>query len=109
MKKTSLIILTLLLVGAPVILLAQGPDPIITHPEQVIQLLNRILNYIWTIVGIVVVMMLIYAGFKFVTAGGDDTKIGEAKDMIKWSLVGIAVMLLSGGVMMLIENFLRGA
>ena len=109
MKKIAFI-LTLGLVLTPVVyLLAQGPDPILTHPEQVIQLLNRILNYVWTIMGIIVVLMLLWAGFTFVTAAGSDDQIGKAKQMVKWSLVGIVVMILSGGVMLLIENFLRGA
>jgi len=109
MRKISFI-LALGLALAPVIyIFAQGPDPILTHPEQVIQLLNRILNYAWTIMGIIVVMMLLYAGFTFVTAAGSDEKVETAKKMIKWSLVGIVVMILSGGVMLLIENFLRGA
>ncbi len=107
MKKLLLISLIVLL-ASPVFLFAQPPE-LITHPEQVIQLLNRILNYVWTILGILVVLLLLYAGFNFVTAGGEETKINKAKDMVKWSLVGIIVMLLSGGIMLLIENFLRGA
>ncbi len=106
-KITSIVILGLLLI--PVIVIGQGPEPIITHPDQVIGLLSSLLGYFWTILGIVVVMMLLYAGFNFVTAGGDDTKIGKAKHMVQWSLIGIVVMILSGGVMLLIENFIRGA
>ena len=109
MKKTSLILLIGLVLVSPLALMAQGPPEIITHPEQVIQLLNRILSYVWTIMGIVVVLMLLYAGFTFVTAAGSDDKATEAKKMIKYSLIGIVVMILSGGVMMLIENFLAGA
>ncbi len=108
MKKTFLILLIVLLAVPIFFSYAQPPAPI-THPEQVIQALNRLLNYVWTILGILVVILLLYAGFNFVTAGGDETKLGKAKDSVKWSLVGIAVMILSGGVMLLIENFLRGA
>jgi len=109
MKKISIILALGAILCPLALLFAQGPDPILTHPEQVIQLLNRILNYVWTIMGIIVVMMLLYAGFTFVTAAGSDEKVEQAKKMIKWALVGIVVMLLSGGIMMLIENFLRGA
>ncbi len=106
-KITSIVILGLLL--TPMMVIGQGPEPIITHPDQVIGLLSSLLGYFWTILGIVVVMMLLYAGFNFVTAGGDDDKIKKAKHMVQWSLIGIVVMILSGGVMLLIENFIRGA
>jgi heme/copper-type cytochrome/quinol oxidase subunit 2 len=109
MKKTifGLLVSTALL---PVVsVFSQGPPPIITHPQQVIGLLSSILGFVWTIMGIVVVLMLLYAGFKFVTAAGAQEEIGKAKDMVKYSLIGIVVMLLSGGIMALIENFLKGA
>ncbi len=108
MKKLFLILFTGLL-ATPFSLFAQGPPPIITHPDQVVGLLSSILGYVWTILGIIVVLMLLYAGFTFVTAAGSEDKVKDAKKMITWSLVGVVVMLLSGGVMLLIENFLRGA
>jgi heme/copper-type cytochrome/quinol oxidase subunit 3 len=109
MKKTifGLLISTAIL---PIFsVFSQGPPPIITHPQQVVGLLSSVLGFVWTIMGIVVVLMLLYAGFMFVTAGGAEDNIKKAKDMVKWSLVGIVVMLLSGGIMALIENFLKGA
>ena len=109
MKKLSFIILFVGLVMAPLLSIAQGPEPIITHPDQVVGLLSSVLGYIWTIMGIIVVLMLLYAGFKFMTAAGDDTKLQEAKDTVKYSIIGIVIMVLSGGVMALIENFMRGA
>lgn len=111
MKKMKKI-LSIVALGAlltPVLVFGQGPEPILTHPDQVVGLLSSLLGYFWTIMGIIVIMMLLWAGFNFVTAGGDETKITKAKHMVQWSLVGIVVMLLSGGVMLLIENFLRGA
>ncbi len=108
MKKTFFIIaLGLLLL--PVVASTQGPEPLITHPDQVIGLLSSVLGYVWTILGILVVLMFLYAGFMFITAAGDDDRIKNAKKMVLWSLVGIVVMLMAGGVMLLLENFLRGA
>jgi len=41
-----------------------------------------------------------------VTAAGDADKIGKAKEMVKWGLVGAVVMVLAGGVVALIEALL---
>jgi hypothetical protein len=108
MKKTLFILFAGMFL-VPLVASTQGPEPIITHPDQLIGLLSSILGYVWTLLTIVVVLMLLYAGFNFITAGGAQEKITKAKDMLKYSLIGIVVMLLSGGVMALIENFLRGA
>jgi hypothetical protein len=108
MKKIFFIIFTGLLF-LPLATIGQGPEPIITHPDQVVGLLSSILGYMWTLMGIGVIIMLLYAGFSFVTAAGDNDKINNAKRMIQYSLIGIVVMIMSGGVMLLIENFLRGA
>ena len=97
------------MMATPLAVIAQGPPPIITHPDQVVGLLSSILGYVWTILGIIVVMMFLYAGFTFITAAGEQDKITRAKNMITYSLIGVVVMLLAGGVMLLIENFLRGA
>jgi len=109
MKKIIFGLLVSIALLPVVSVIAQGPPPIITHPQQVVGLLSSILGFVWTIMGIVVVLMLLYAGFKFVTAAGANEAIKEAKDMVKYSLIGIVVMLLSGGIMALIENFLKGA
>ncbi len=109
MKKIIFVLLVSIALLPVLSVVAQGPPPIITHPQQVIGLLSSILGFVWTIMGIVVVLMLLYAGFKFVTAGGETEAIGKAKDMVKYSLIGIVIMLLSGGIMALVENFLRGA
>lgn len=86
------------------------PEPTVTDPDQFIVLLESVLGYIWAILAILVVIMLLFAGFKFLTAQGDETKVKEAKQMVMWSLVGIVVMVLAAGVMQLIQNFIqRGA
>jgi len=109
MKKLSFIILFAGLMVVPLLSMAQGPEPIITHPDQVVGLLSSILGYVWTIMGIIVVLLLLFAGFKFMTAAGNDEEIKKAKEIIKYSVIGIVIMVLSGGVMALIENFMRGA
>lgn len=109
MKKIIFVLLVSIALLPVLSVVAQGPPPIITHPQQVIGLLSSILGFVWTIMGIVVVLMLLYAGFMFVTAGGVEDNVRKAKDMVKYSLIGIVIMLLSGGIMALVENFLRGA
>jgi type IV secretory pathway VirB2 component (pilin) len=43
--------------------------------------------------GIIAVVIIIYAGFTWMTAGGDDTKVGNAKKLIINATVGIVIIL----------------
>ena len=56
-------------------------------------LIERILEIAITIGVPVVVLMLIYTGFLFVTARGNEQRLTDAKNKLKWVLVGAAVLL----------------
>ena len=43
------------------------------------------------IIGLAAVIMMMIAGFKYTTAGGDSGKVGEAKKTIIYALIGIVV------------------
>lgn len=55
----------------------------------------NIINYVLTFVGIIAVVILIYAGFLYLTAAGDEGATKKAKSMIFTSLIGIIIILLS--------------
>jgi hypothetical protein len=45
--------------------------------------------------GAIAVIMIIYAGFVYVTSSGDDGKIKSAKNIILYSVVGLVVIVVS--------------
>ncbi len=55
--------------------------------------LQSILQFIIRIGAIVVVLMIIFVGYKFVTARGAPAKIEEAKGMLLWTVIGALVLL----------------
>jgi hypothetical protein len=54
-----------------------------------------IINIFSWIVGVVCVIMIIYGGFRYVTAGGDSGKVGDAKNTILYALVGLVIVALA--------------
>ena len=54
-----------------------------------------IVNFFLTFLGLIAVVMIIYGGFLYVTAGGNNEKIESAKKIIMYAVVGIIVILLS--------------
>ncbi|MEJ0053412.1 MAG: hypothetical protein WDN10_01640 [bacterium] len=55
--------------------------------------LNAVLDLVIQIGGIVIVLMLVYVGFKFVTAQGAEEKIKEAREALLWTVVGALILL----------------
>ncbi len=52
-----------------------------------------ILDFVIRIGAIVVVLMVVYVGYKFVTAQGNESKISEARTMLLWTVVGALILL----------------
>lgn len=57
-------------------------------------LLDKLVSTVLGFLGIIATLYLIYAGFKYVTAGGDSKKAGEAKEGITHAIIGIVVALI---------------
>lgn len=57
--------------------------------------------------GVLCVLGFIYAGFMYVTAGGNSTKIGEANRALLYSAVGTAVLLGAWVIANVIGNTIR--
>ncbi len=73
-----------------------GPITIVNpfKTNNIQDLISSIVNDILIpIGGVIAVMMIIYAGFLFVTARGNDTKITEAKKALLWAVIGTAILL----------------
>ena len=57
--------------------------------------ITTVINIISAFVGVVAVIMIIFAGFKYVTSGGDSSSISSAKNTLIYAIVGIVVAALS--------------
>lgn len=54
-----------------------------------------IVNFFLGFLGIIAVIMIIYGGFTYVTAAGNQEKIQSAKKIIMYAIIGIIVVLIS--------------
>jgi len=62
--------------------------------DSLLELLNTIINeIIFPIGGVLAILAFIYAGFKYVTAQGDTTKIEEAHQTLLYVVIGTAILL----------------
>ena len=87
--------------------LAKEPD----IPEinvDIWEILDRALNWFFGIALAIAAIMLVYAGFNYVTAAGNEEKIKTATKTLIFALIGVAIALLARGLPLLIQEFLQG-
>ena len=109
-KYSSLFFLSLILISIiiPEISLAQLQDNEEYHID-IWALLDKATNWFFGIVLFIAVIMLVYAGFTYITGGGNETKMATANKILIFALIGIAVSLLARGIPEFIQNFLIGS
>lgn len=128
MKKTfAAIVLGLILLMEGSFVLAQATDPCVeyckdpiknqepagytcicspigyTKPEQ---LVKAITNWIFWIALIVAPIMIIASAFIFLTSAGDPGKTKLGRDMIMWTVIGLAVIMGSKLIVALVKRLI---
>lgn len=65
------------------------------RPRSFVEILGSYTNGLLTLLGLLFLIMIIRGGVIWMTAGGDENKAGQAKLIIKNSVFGLGVVLLS--------------
>lgn len=52
-----------------------------------------IINVLMGLLGIIAVVIILLGGFKWMTAGGNEDKVGEAKKLIMQGIIGLVIIL----------------
>lgn len=55
-----------------------------------------LINYAMAFSGIVAVILLIVAGYSFITSAGDPDKAAQAGKMVTGTIIGLAIVLIAG-------------
>lgn len=74
--------------------------------ESVPDLLGKILDLLFILIGIASVIVIVIAGFRMVTSNGNPAEITKAKQAITWAIVGLIVSLLSFSIVAIIQNLI---
>jgi hypothetical protein len=57
-----------------------------------------IINLVLSFLGLVAVVIILIGGFKWMTAGGNEEKVGSAKKLLVGGLIGLIIVLLAWGI-----------
>lgn len=83
------------------------PNPLNTT-TTITGLIYKILAFLLKIAVPITAIMIVWAGFLFVTSAGNEAKVKSAQKTLIWAIVGLAVVLLAQSVPGIIKEFLGG-
>lgn len=107
MAKRALLFATILLAGFPLAVFAQGPTITPVPGGGVLGILNNLKNVVlgilWMIAVTFTIFMFVQAGFHYMTAKGDPTKIREGHHSVVWASLGAAIIVLAWSIINIVK------
>ena len=93
--------------------IALGQDAnLINIPEislDPFQILWKAVNWFFNFVIIFGIIFIIYAGYTYVTSGGDSGKTKKAMQILMFALIGIAIALLAKALINFVGSWIKGS
>jgi len=108
--------------GAVLLLISQAPSAvlaacntpctdIICNPicyPSIPALIDAVITFVMVIAMMLVPLMIVWAGILYVTSAGDTEKTQKAKDVIKYTVLGALIVLMSKGIIAAIKGVIGG-
>lgn len=82
--------------------------PTTKDPSQyILNIINKVQTLIFSVVGILAVIFIVWAGWDFLTSGGDEKKVTSAKNKLIYALVAIGVIAIAAALPAFVANFIQ--
>lgn len=113
---TAFVVLVMLSAFIPAPVFAQAPvtegleavgqaGGIASGETDIITIIGRIINIALGFVGVVLLVIVLYAGYEWMTSGGDAAKVDSAKTRLRNAIIGLVIIMMSFAIV----NFILGA
>lgn len=76
--------------------------------SDLVQIIGRLINIFLGFLGVIFLVLLLYAGFLWMTAGGDPDKVKKAQGAIKNAVIGLVIIASAWAIVNFIFNALQG-
>jgi len=77
-----------------------------SDPGDFISVLSFIMTSILGLIGIVTILMIIYYGYRYITAAGNEESIEQAKTGLKWAIVGFIITVMAFTIISIVQGLL---
>lgn len=110
----SLVLLFLIISSGIVVLAATAPGGTVDQVNAIsscdvnclVDKAVKLANWALLFISVIAVVVILYAGFLFMTATGDEDKLKQAKDYLQYGLIGLAVAILAFSAVALVNSLL---
>ena len=113
MKKIIIPLFLLSFLLSPLLVGAQEeprPEPSsVATFEDLIVIIERGTSWLLWAVIVIAMLMIVYAGLKWMTAGGVEDKMSEARRLLTYALTGVGIALLARGFVYIIKKLVGAA
>lgn len=73
-------------------------------PQDILNFFISLRDFLLAIGAILIIIFLVIAGIKFITARGDERKVEEGKKMLQWGIIGAFIIL---AVFIILQTIIR--
>ncbi len=105
-KQKLQITAVLFLLFVPMFVIGQIEIPNPLEHEDFETLIDAIVSFILRVALVIAPIILIIAGLMYYIAGGDPEKAKTATNMIKWTLIGLVIILIANGITAVIKDIM---
>ncbi len=64
----------------------------------------KIIQFVLGLLGLIAVIMILWGGFMWLTAGGNEERVAKAKKIISAAVIGLIVVLLAWAIVIFVVN-----
>ena len=82
-----------------------GAAKLDTGSTDLVTIIGAIVGTVLVLLGVVLIVLILYAGFLWMTSQGDKTKVDKAKQMIYQAIIGLLIVFAAYAI----TNFVFGA
>ena len=76
--------------------------------SDITTLVKNILNFLIVLAIPISAILIVYAGYLYITSAGNEEKVKTAQKTLIWALIGFAIVLIASSVPAIIQEFLSG-
>lgn len=90
--------------------MAQVIDPITPETDftrnDLVDTLNSLANWLLGIIAVIAVILILWGGFLYITAAGNQEKLDKGKGVVIYGLIGVLVAILAFAIVSFVASFL---
>lgn len=109
-SKTSIVLFSALIFTLIPVLIIFAAGLNIENPlgetSDINTLVKNIINFLIILAVPITAILVVYAGFLYITSAGNDEKVKTAQKALIWAIIGFAIILVASSVPVIIEKFL---